>query len=242
MKIELKITAQSRNVLGKKVDKLRRENKVPAVLYGHNIASMPLVLDRKELTNLYSQSGENTLIQLVVDSQKPRTVLVHDTQTHFVDGRLTHVDFYEVKMTEKIKASIPLKFMGEAKAVKDLGGVLVKNVSELEVESLPADLPAAFEIDISKLQTFEDAITVADLGLDTSKVKIMAKPDDVLAKVTPPRTEEELKSLEDKPVEEVSSVEGVVKETPGEDAEGEDKGDKGKDVKKEVKAEKKSSE
>lgn len=222
MKTELKITAQSRDVLGKKVDKLRREGKVPAVLYGHNIASTPLVLDGKELSSLYSKSGENTLVQLVIDAQKPRTVLVHDAQHHFADGRLTHVDFYEVKMTEKIRASIPLKFTGEAKAVKDLGGVLVKNVSELEVESLPADLPAAFEIDISKLQTFEDSVTVADLGLDTAKVKVMAKLDDVLAKVTPPRTDEELKSLEDKPVEEVASVEGVVKETPSEEGEEKD--------------------
>ncbi|MCL5436165.1 MAG: 50S ribosomal protein L25 [Patescibacteria group bacterium] len=221
MKVSLKISAQTRSVLGKQVDKLRKHGKIPAVLYGHNVASLPLELDKKEMLDLYSKSGENTLIELVVDNKPARTVLVHDAQHHFLKGDLEHVDFYEVKMTEKIKTHVPIKFVGESKAVKDLGGVLVKNISELEVESLPADLPPVFEVDISKLQTFENALTVADLGIDSAKVKVLAKPEDIIAKVSPPRSEEELKALEEKPVEEVSAVEGVVKEAPADSAEGE---------------------
>lgn len=221
MKVGLRISARTRNILGKQVDKLRRHGKIPAVLYGHNVASLPLELDKKEMLNLYSKSGENTLVELTVDDKSPRTVLVHDAQHHFLKGDLEHVDFYEVKMTEKIHAHVPIKFIGESKAVKDLGGVLIKNVSELEVESLPADLPADFEVDISKLATFEDAIIVADLGIDAGRVKVLAKPEDIIAKVSPPRSEEELKSLEEKPVEEVSAVEGVVKQEPSAAAEGE---------------------
>lgn len=232
MKVELKIVASSRQVLGKQVDKLRKAGKIPAVLYGHNIASLPLELDRKQAAELYAKSGENTLVELSIDGQSPKTVLVHDTQHHYLKGDLEHVDFYEVKMTEKIRARIPLVFKGEAKAVKDLGGVLVKNLTELEVESLPADLPAAFEVDISKLNSFEDAVLVADIAVDSQKVKVLAKPEEILAKVTPPRSEEELKSLEEKPVEEVSSVEGVVKEAPAEEAVGVEKGETAKAEKK----------
>lgn len=218
MKTELSITASSRTLFGKKVADMRKSGKIPAVLYGHGVKTLPLVLDRKAFATLYAKSGENTLVELAVDSEKPKTVLVHDVQHHFLTDELIHVDFYEVKMTEKIKAKVPIVFVSEAQAVKDLGGVLVKNLIEVEVESLPADLPHSFEVDISRLKTFEDTITVADLAVDVSKVRIIAKPEEVITKVTPPRSEEELKSLEEKPVEEVSAVEGVVKETPTEDA------------------------
>lgn len=232
----IKLSAELREQTGKQAAKLRDAGKVPGVLYGHNIKNLSLSVNLSEFLNVYKTTGENTLIRLQIAGQpKPRVVLIHDVQNHFLSDQPIHVDFYEVKMSEKLKTKVPIVFSGEAKAVKDLGGILLKNISEVEVESLPGDLPHSFEVNLGKLKTFEDSITISDLKADASKVKILAKPEDIIAKVAPPRSEEELKSLEEKPVEEVSSVEGVVKETPVKEGEGEDKN-------KEAKVEKKPAE
>lgn len=219
----LALKAAIRQEIGKKVENLRRQDLIPAVLYGHEVKNLNLAVSRRDFEKTFAQSGENTLVKLLVDEQAPRTVLIHDAQRHFMTDKFLHVDFYEVSMTEKIKAKVPLNFIGEAKAVKDLGGVLVKVMNEVEVESLPGDLPHAFDVDISKLNTFEDNIAVSDLKFDAEKVKLTPAITEIIAKVQPPRTEEELKSLEEKPVEEVAAVEGIEKkEEPAVPAEGEE--------------------
>jgi large subunit ribosomal protein L25 len=214
------LKAEVRTQTGKTVEKVRKAGLVPAVLYGHKVKNLLLSVDKKDMQKVFSSAGESTLIKLDVVSDKPHTVLIHDVQRHYLENDLTHVDFYEVDMKEKIKAAVALEFSGEAKAVKDLGGVLVKNLNEVEVESLPGDLPHSILVDISKLNTFQDTITVADLPVDLTKVKILASPGEVVAKVEAPRSEEELKALEEKPtIVEPTAVEGVVKETPEASAE-----------------------
>lgn len=217
MQEKLAINAKVRKELGKPVENLRKAGFIPAVLYGRNTKSIPLSVDQKEFIKVFEKSGESTLINLQVDSEKPRKVLIHDVQHHFLTNDFIHVDFYEVDMSKKIKTGIALVFEGESKAVKDLGGVLVKNIAELEVEALPADLPHDFKVDISKLDSFEDVVLVSDIKVDESKVKILADPKAVVAKVAPPRTEEELKQLEEKPAEEVTAVEGVEKQEGAEE-------------------------
>ncbi|HLC45104.1 MAG: hypothetical protein A2722_02355 [Candidatus Doudnabacteria bacterium RIFCSPHIGHO2_01_FULL_50_11] len=224
---KLTLAATPRGETGKQVDKLRGQGLVPAVVYGHRVPTTLLTVDRKEFEALYHKSGGSTLIELAIAGEKPKTVLVHDVQHHYITDLPSHVDFYQVNMSEKIKAKVPLVFQGESKAVKDLGGVLIKSTSEIEVEALPADLPHAIEVDVSKLNTFEDVIIFGDLPIDHEKVKTFGKPEEIMAKVVPPRSEEELKALEEKPVEEVAAVEGVVKETP-EAVEGEEKPEKQK--------------
>ena len=191
----LTLNAKVRTESGKQVQKIRKSGFIPAVLYGHNVKNLNLSVNQKEFEKIYGQSGENTLISLAVEGEKPHTVLVHDVQQHFLRSGFSHVDFYEVSMTEKIKSKVPVVIVGEAKAIKDLGGVLVKTLSELEVEALPADLPKEFTVDISKLNTFEDTFKISDLAFDADKVKIMTSADEILAKVTPPRSDEELKAL-----------------------------------------------
>jgi len=117
-----------------------------------------------------------------------------------------HVDFFEVNMSETLTATVPLEFTGESAAVKAMGGTLVKVISEVEVQCLPKDLPHQLEVDISALKSFEDVITLADLALP-SGVALTADPEEVIAKVQPPRDmDAELAG----PVEEdVSKVEGV---------------------------------
>jgi len=217
-----KVTLQAmvREVRGKKVDKLRKEEKVPAVLYGHGIKNIDLSLDYRTFEDVYKQSGTSGLIDLQIDKKSPIKVLIQEVQKDPVNEKYIHVDFHQVKMTEKIGAEVELKFVGESRAVKEAGGVLIKNLKAVKTECLPADLVQEIQIDISSLKTFDNIIRVKDIKLP-SGISIKEKEDRVVVSVQPPRTEEELKSLEEKPEEQVEEVAKVGKEEPveGEPAE-----------------------
>jgi large subunit ribosomal protein L25 len=217
---QITINAQVRTALGRQVNNLRKSGKLPAVLYGHNTGTQSLEINEREFAKVFKLAGESTILSLNVDG-KAFPVLVHDVQHHYLNDQPIHVDFYAVNMTEKLTASIPFHFIGEAPAVKAMGGILVKNLSEVEVECLPADLPHAIEIDLSSLNTFEDAIHISDIKI-SDKVTIKAAPEETIVNVAPPRSEEELKTL-DEQVEapKVEDVEGVVKPTDTPAAEGE---------------------
>jgi large subunit ribosomal protein L25 len=207
---QIAITATKREINGKRVKNLRKAGKLPAVLYGHGISTQQIEISEKEFSKAFRQAGESTLINLLVDGQTQQ-VLIHEVQHHYLHDQPTHVDFYAVNMAEKLKVRVPIHFIGDSEAVKNLGGTLVKNLSEVEVECLPADIPHSFEVDITSLNTFEDAIRIKDLNVD-SKVTVLAPADELIANVAPPRSEEELKELSEKPVvEDVTKVEGVVK-------------------------------
>jgi large subunit ribosomal protein L25 len=222
---KIDITAQKRIVLGKKVQSLRTAGKLPAVLYGHNVETQQIEISEKDFSKAFKLAGESTLINLVIEG-KTRPVLIHEVQHHYLNDNPIHVDFYAVNMTEKLKVHVPLHFVGVAEAVKALGGTLVKNLSEVEVECLPSDIPHSFEIDISSLNTFEDAIRVSDLKAG-SNVTVLTPADEMIANVAAPRTEEELKELSEKPVaEDVTKVEGVIKPDAAVEAAGGEKADK----------------
>lgn len=214
---KINITATKRDVSGKRVKILRKAGKLPAVLYGHNVSTQGIEISERDFAKAFKTAGESTLINLVVDG-KAQPVLIHDVQHHFLNDRPIHVDFYAVNMSEKIKVKIPIHVVGESAAVKTLGGTLVKNLAEVEIECLPADLPQNFEVDISILNTFEDVIRVSNLDTG-NKVTILSPADEVIVTVAPPRTEEEMKALEEAVTEDVTKVEGVVKpEAPTEEA------------------------
>lgn len=212
-KIVLK--AEVRDVIGKKVKARRAEGLFPAVVYGHKIDARNLWISLLDFTKIYREAGESTIIELQVDGEKSVNVLVHDIQLDPLSGRFIHADLFQVRMDEEIEAHIPLEFVGEAPAVKALGGMLLKSVDEIPVSCLPADLPHSITVDISVLATFDDHIKVGDLKV-SSKVKVMIDEETVIAGVTPPRTEAEMADLEAKVEADVSKVEGVVKETPAE--------------------------
>ena len=190
-----KIKAQPRNNEDH-VGRIRKAGGVPAVIYGHKVKNVNLTVESKSFTNIYRKAGETTVLDLQIEGESAdRNVLIHDVAVDPVRGQIIHVDFYEVKKGEKIRTHIPLVFEGEAPAVKSDGGVLVKNIYKVEVEALPKDLPHEIVVDISKLITFSDTITVADLAISEG-VKIFSDAKEVIAKVMPPRTTEELESLE----------------------------------------------
>lgn len=208
MKINLK--AKIREVIGKKVKKFRKQDLIPAVIYGNKIKPQNLWVNYLDFRRVYDQAGESTIIEIDIDNAK-HSVLVHEVQNDNMSGKFSHIDFFQVNMKEELETEIPLEFVGESEAVKSHGGVLIKNMDAIEVKCLPADLPAHFEVDLSKLKTFEDHFTVADLKV-SEKVEILIEPETVIALVVAPRTEAEMDSLETKVEEDVSKVEGVVKE------------------------------
>lgn len=174
---------------------VRRRGFVPAILYGHGIPNVLLAVEAKGFMKLLPELSSSTLLTLNIQGADPRRVLIQEVQRDPLTGRPTHVDFHQVKLTEKIRAHVPLRVTGVSPAVKDQGGILVQSLSEIEVEALPENLPGEIAVDLAKLVTFDDRMTVADLSVP-SNVEVYAKPEEVVAVVTPPRTEEELKELE----------------------------------------------
>jgi large subunit ribosomal protein L25 len=217
----LSLVAQSRNILGKKVKDIRLKGLIPAVIYGHGVKSRSITVSEKDFKNIFKQAGESSLIDLKIDDGKPVQVLVHDIQIDPLTNIIQHVDFYQVKTGEKITVEVELKFTGESPAVKELGGVLVTPLNKLKIECLPKDLVHEIEVNISNLKTFEDIIRIKDLTLPAS-IKVLGSADEVVALVESPRAEEELKALEEKPVEKVEEVEAI-KEKPKEEVVSEEK-------------------
>ena len=209
---QITINATKRTISGKSVSQLRKNGKLPAVVYGHNTKSENIEVNENEFLKAFRQAGESTIVTLSLEG-KNTPVLIHDVHNHYLKDTPIHIDFYAVNMSEKLTAHVPLHFIGESFAVKNLGGTLAKNMTEVEVECLPADLPQHIEVDIAVLATFDDAVRVSDLKI-SDKVEIKASPEELIVAVTAPRSEEELKELEEKPVDaDVSAVEGVVKPT-----------------------------
>lgn len=214
------LKSKLRKEIGKKVKKFRQDGLVPAVVYGKKIPSKNLWVNLREFEKAYGQAGENTIIELDMGGKNKVNVLIYDTQLNPLNENFSHIDFFQIRMDEKIETEIPLEFMGEAPAVKELGGVLVKNMDEVSVSCFPADLPSKMDVNIEKLKTFDDRFNVSDLEV-SEKVKILLEPESIIALVAPPRSEEELAELDEKIEEDVSKVEGV--KDKEEEAEGEEK-------------------
>ena len=210
--MELRIQAKVRKALGKQNKKLRKAGMLPAVVYGRGKETLSLEVPGKNFQKVYQQAGESTLVDLLIDGKGEKKVLIHDVAKHYMKDEPIHVDFYEVDLTRKIHAKVPVHFVGVSPAVKESGGVLVRNLNEIEVEALPMDLPHSFEVSIEALKGFDDLVRVADIKV-SDKVKVLAHPEDVIVKVQAPRTEAELAELEKPTAEaEKAAIEGLTKE------------------------------
>ena len=208
---KVKLEAKSRSERGRKVNKGRKDGLVPAVVYGHSVESTSLWVNALDLKRLLKVSGESTIIELKIDGKDDRNVLIQEIQRGGVKDNFMHIDFFQVRMNEKIETEVELVFIGESAAVKEQGGILVRNIDKVTVKCLPADLPSHIDVDISIIKTFEDHIAIKDLKI-SEKVEVEIEPETVIALVTPPRTEEEIAGLSEKVEADVTKVEGVVKE------------------------------
>ena len=184
----MELQAKKRDQFGRAVKQIRKENLIPAELYGHGIENEHLSVNTKEFGDILNEVGESTVIDLVVD-EKTHPVLIKDIHYHPVTDAVLNIDFYQVKMDEKITATVELEFVGESIAVKDLGGVLIKSVSELEVEAFPADLPPSIEVNLEALKKIGDSIQIKDLAI-SEKATVFADPETTIATVTEKMSEE----------------------------------------------------
>lgn len=222
--------------LKEELKKIRKEGGVPAVLYGHGTENKNLEISYKEFEKVYKEARESSLIDLEVDGQPTTKVLVQEVQTDPLKDRYLHVDLYQVNMNEEISAEIELEFVGEAPAVKELGGILIKSLNKLQIKCLPGDLINKIEVDLMLLKDFDSIIHVSDLQVP-EKIKVQNNPGDVVATVSEPRSEEELKALEEDVTEEVKDVEVEGEKKEGEEGEGEGEAEGDAEAKKEAPAE-----
>jgi large subunit ribosomal protein L25 len=209
-KQKIELEAQKRTVFGRKVKRVREAGFVPAVLYGKGQEAISLQIPVKSFDKTLKTAGESTLVYLNVDGESYPTI-IHDVMRHPIRDHVMHADFYKVRLDEKIKTNVPVVFVGEAPAVKDLQGIFVRNVNELEIEALPQDLPHEVSIDISGLKAFGDQIQLKDINLG-DKVKVMGEPDEIIATVQEPISQEELDASLAEPTTDVSAVEAIEKE------------------------------
>jgi large subunit ribosomal protein L25 len=199
------LKAEKREKTGKKVRVLRQRGVLPAVLYGREIKNLTLEVDSGEFEKVYQQAGESSLLSLEL-GEKKFPVLIHQLKRDPLTDKPIHVDFYQPVMTEEVEATVPIVFEGEAPAVKELGGTLVREISEIEVKALPQNLPHEIRVKVDNLKSFEDEILIKDLNLPPG-VEIQRKSEEIVALVTPPeKVEEELEKPIEEKVEEVKTA------------------------------------
>jgi large subunit ribosomal protein L25 len=162
---------------------------VPGVLFGKKIGSIPVQVDAKALEVLYHHAGRTSVVKVSVDGGQPTSAIIKSLQRNPLTRRALHVDLFAVDMTQEMLADIPLSFTGTSPAVELEGAILFTSLDHLKVRGLPGDLPHEIEVDLAPLVDLESTIHVRDLTVD-AKVEVLNDPDDLVAKVTPPREEE----------------------------------------------------
>jgi len=215
-KIELK--ANNRDILGKKVRHLRRQGVTPIHLFGHGIKSLALQCDAREMEQVLNQAGHTGLISLKIDHEKrARTAVIRDYGRDWRNKQLIHVDFYQVRMGEKIKLEVPVVAIGEAPALKVKENMLAQEFDTLHVECLPGKIPDTIEVDVSSLSEPGDAIRVKDIVLDEG-VTVLNEPELVIVKITRRHVEKmEEEVVEAVPEAEEEAAEGAEEAEPQEE-------------------------
>lgn len=212
------LKARTRIASRQQLRALRKQGRIPAVVYGHGVETRSLDVPALSFSKIFQEAGESTLIDLTVDDQPAVKTLVQEVQREPATGAILHVDFHQVKMTETVELDVALLFTGEAPAVKELGGTLVKARDALKVRCLPTDLVKEIAVDIGSLKDFDDILRVKDLvvpgGLD-----VLDPLEDSVVYVEAPRSEKEIEELSSAVTEDVSQVEKIEKPKEEEDAE-----------------------
>ena len=191
-----------RSVTGKKVKELRRQGVVPVHVYGREMPALALQVEGQVLRRILPQVGTNVPLSVEVDGVKGASIcFVREVQRHPVTEDVLHVDFLRVDVSQTIRAEVPVVLVGNAPAVRQLGGTLLQPTQNILVESLPMNVPASIELDVSILEDFEKGIFVRDVSVGPD-VTIITDPDELIARVSPPRIEVEEEEVAEEGVEE----------------------------------------
>jgi large subunit ribosomal protein L25 len=213
---QVELTAEKRTVLGKHVRQLRRQRWVPGIMYGHGFDPVPLQFEGRRLRQVLSQVGGSQLVSIKVKGEKqPETALVRDVQRDPIRGTLLHVDFYRVRMTERLTAEVPLAIVGESPIVEAREGILLQGLSAIEVECLPGDLVDAIEVDLSDLVEIDQALYVRDLAVPAG-IDVLTDLDEMIVRVVPLEAEEVEEEEEVELIPEAEEVEVIREAKPRE--------------------------
>jgi large subunit ribosomal protein L25 len=222
----INIKAGKRDVFGKNAARrLRKEGKIPVILYGAKTATVPLTVDKRDLfTILKSESGENTIFKVSYDTKKTNA-MIKEIQRDPVSDEILHTDFIQIAMDKRIEVSVPLNVKGEAIGVKAEGGFVDVVTREVEIECLPKNIPESIAVDISELH-LNQSLKIEDLQLPEG-VEVLTDPNTVIVNIEPPQAEEEIVEEEEEEIigeeEEPEVIKKEKAEEEGEEEEGEEK-------------------
>ena len=183
------LEAKAREITGKKVSELRDQEMIPGIVYGKKLEPINISLSSKEFTEIFKQAGDTSVIDLKIDNEKAHKVLIQNVDYTPTRDRITHVELLAISLTDKVKVGVPVVLINTENPEK-LGGNLILNLDEIEVEALPNDLPHQIEIDCSVFTEFGHTIYVKDLKLD-SKLKIHEDPETPIVSFDEPEQAEE---------------------------------------------------
>lgn len=223
-RVELKVSP--REVLGKKVRRLRREGIIPANIYSRGQESVAIQVPREDLVHVLRTAGRNEIIYLRWGGEEPRPTFARDIQRNPTTDAILHVDFYQISLKEKVRMDVPVTLVGSAPAEVTHGGTLLHSLDHITVEGLPMDIPSVIEVDVSGLEEIDAAIHVTDLQV-SGEVTVLTDPEMVVAKVAAPQVEkaveeEVLEEEAEAAEEEAAAEEKAAEEAPGEGGEEEE--------------------
>lgn len=219
--IEHILEAKTRTEIGRKTRTLRASGAVPAVVYGSGTQPRNVSVDRNQFVKMYQEAGESSIVELKIDGATPLHVLIQDYQIDPLRTEFTHIDFRSIDMNKEIETEVELEFVGESLAVKALGGTFIPSLEMVEIRALPSKLVRSIKVDISALATFDDMIRVSDLQVPEG-VTILSDEEQAVASVEPPRSEEEMKALDEAVEMDVTAVEVAKEKKEGEEGEAEE--------------------
>lgn len=206
-----------------KAKAIRMAGFIPGIIYGKDFENTSLSLEKVSFEKLFREAGSSNLIDMKIDGKKSVKALVHDVQYHPVTDDIQHVDFVKIDMKQKIRTEIPINYTGKSPLIDEEDGSFISHKDTVEVECLPSDLISEIEVDASQIKEFSQNLTVSDITVPKT-IEILDDPEEVIALVQPPRSEEELEALEEEVVEDVDSIEvEKVKDEEEEGEEGEEK-------------------
>lgn len=178
-----------REVMGKATKRLRKAGIIPANIFGHKEASLPVQVDAIRFDRLVRAHAATSIITLRMDgSNDTQTALVRHVQHEPRSGKILHIDFFRVSLHERINVRVPLRFVGEAPAVKNEGGVLLHLLDTLEIECLASDIPEYIEVDVTPLAEIDDILHAEDIKLPAN-LTLITDPKESVAKVAATRAE-----------------------------------------------------
>jgi len=226
----LLVSANARDALGSRpVTRLRRAGWLPGIVYDSRGQSRPVQLQRHAFELLLrNRAGQNVILDLAIDGETPRKVLLKAVQRDSVRDHLTHVDFLEISLTSKLRVSVAIRLTGEPLGVTQEGGVLEHLLRTVDIECLPLDIVKELALDVSQLK-IGDSLFVRDLTLDPAKLTLLTAPDIAVAAVLAPHVEEEAKPEEEAAGAEAGEAEAAGDKKEGEAAEGAAPAAKGKE-------------